>query len=204
MSVDAGITESSPLRVGARLGGVVIAAVVIFALGVMVGKRVEESVPAFAPAPTALPTETFQPQPAAPRVVAEPIPPDTLTFYDRLSGVAEPPRPALPERQTAAGRVPAKTAATDPRAAAESQIRKLQGNGRFAVQITAVNDRSAADRAAARLKQDGFVVETVKAVVKGKVWYRIRVKPFPSRDAASKAAGIFHAAYGPSAIVVQD
>ena len=57
---------ASALRVGLTLGGIVLAAVVIFGLGVMEGSRVAERVPEVAAPPSALPTETLQPQPSAP------------------------------------------------------------------------------------------------------------------------------------------
>ena len=91
---------TSALRVGLTLGGIVLAAVVIFGLGVLEGSRVAERVPEVAAPPSALPTETLQPLPSAPVIPATPLQPDKLTFYDRLSGVAPPPAPVtLPEAQ---------------------------------------------------------------------------------------------------------
>jgi cell division protein FtsN len=43
----------------------------------------------------------------------------------------------------------------------------------------------------------------VMVSVKGKTWYRIRAGSFPSKRAATQAAGIFHTAYGFDAIAVQ-
>jgi septal ring-binding cell division protein DamX len=214
--------ETSMVRVGVALGGVVLAAVVIFGLGVMVGKRVAESGPVVSPPPLALPTENVPPVPAAPPAPAPPIRPESLTFYDRLSGVAPPPPLTLPEGQPPpqAGAPPAQApAAAPPPAAApaapresptpskeapEAQIKRLAGKGRFSVQVAAVNDRADAEETAARIKRQGFDVVTVMAAVKGKVWYRIRVSTFPSKEAATQAAGIFRSAYGYDAIPVQN
>jgi DedD protein len=217
--------EVSALRIGAALGGIVLAAVVIFGLGVMVGKRVAESGPAISPPPVALPTETVPPLPAAPAATAAAYPPASLTFYDRLSGVAPPAPLALPEGQppSQAGASPAaappapaasraeparppQAKAPSPAAKADpgAQIKKLAGKGRFTVQVAAVNERAAAEETAARIKRQGFEVVTVMASIKGKVWYRIRVGSFPSQQAATQAAGIFRSAYGFNAIPVQD
>ena len=112
---------ASAPRVGATLAGIVLAAVVVFGLGVMVGKRVAESVPVAAAPPTALPTETLPIQPAAP---ATPIAPEKLTFYDRLSGVGpaapqpEPPPVAHAPQQPLATALPATGATSAPAAPA--------------------------------------------------------------------------------------
>jgi len=269
-AVDAqGPPGASALRIGAALGGVVLVAVAIFGLGVMVGKRVAESVPVVEAPPAALPTETVAPPAAAPLTAATPIAPEKMTFYDRLSGVAPATPVALPDGQAPRQQVsstaaaakpsaatpnpaPAGTVATESPAAAAvaarekfprlaeprpaptpagtapqkstlppvataavkttapsredpaAQIRKLSGKGNFAVQMAAVNERPAAEATAARIKQQGFEVLTVMASVKGKIWYRIRVGQFPSRQAAAQAAGIFRSAYGLNAIAVQD
>jgi DedD protein len=229
---------TSTLRVGLALGGIVLAAVVIFGLGVMEGSRVAGRAPADADPPSALPTETLNTlSPAA--TAAAPIPPDKLTFYDRLSGVAPAAPVALPAGQApaqgqtpaaqdtparqpeaqapppAAGGVPRKTAApaaaqtaaktaVPSKADPAARIRKLTGKGRFTVQMAAVNERAAAAETAALIKRNGFEAVTVMASVKGKIWYRIRVGSFPSKQAANQAAAIFRSAYGLNAIPVED
>ena len=97
-----GVTEAqvnpatSVLKVGLALGGIVLAAVIIFALGVMEGSRVAELAPEIPAPPSALPTETLKTLPATPAATAAAIPPDKLTFYDRLSGVAPAAMPDVP------------------------------------------------------------------------------------------------------------
>jgi len=233
---------NSVARVGLMIGGIVLGAVAIFALGVLEGSRVTELVPVVAAPPNALPTETLTPQPTAPAAPAANIPADKLTFYDRLSGVAPPAPLALPQGQppvqqlapappavreppvpqpeapSAAGSTaaaPKKAAApavaavaakppapakTDPAA----QIRKLTGKGRFTVQMAAVSDRSAAADTAALVKRNGFDAVIVMASVKGRILYRVRAGSFPSKQAASQAAGIFHSAFGLDAIPVEN
>jgi predicted transposase YbfD/YdcC/cell division septation protein DedD len=233
---------SSVARVGLVIGGIVLGAVAIFALGVMEGSRVAELAPVVAAPPNALPTETLATLPSAPVTPITSIPTDKLTFYDRLSGVAPPAPLAAPEGPppvqqlapaTPAGReppapqpeaapapgataaAPKKTAApvvaasaakpaapakTDPAA----QIRKLSGKGRYTVQMAAVSDRATAAETAAQVKRNGFDAVTVMASVKGKIFYRVRVGSFPSKQAASQAAGIFRSAYGLAAIPVEN
>jgi len=99
-------TGGSALRVGLTLGGIVLAAIAIFALGVMEGSRVVDLAPRVPAPPSAPPTENTRALPAsAPPAPTASVPPDKLTFYDRLSGVAPPA--ALPEApQAARGPVP--------------------------------------------------------------------------------------------------
>lgn len=223
-----GAPAASPLRVGSLLGIVLLSAVVVFGLGVMVGKRVTES------AAPLVPAEPYAPAAPAPRPpeAAAPVPPGQLTFYDRLSGKVppgpvdipagqaplpgagaaqqEPPpgSPAAPAPAAVPAAQPAPTPAEKPAAAAGAEsgdavarIRRLTGKGRFGVQVAAVNQRGAADETIARLKKQGFDVSTETAVVKGRTWYRVRVVPFPNEAAASQAAGIFRSALGLNAIV---
>ncbi len=206
-----GPSGASALRVGAALGGIVLAAVVVFSLGVMVGKRVAESVPAVTAPPLALPTETVPPLPVAPPAPVSPIPPEKLTFYDRLSGVApgalvapSEGQPAPKAHSPAPGAIVAVATAAPTGDDAVAQIMKLTGKGHFAVQVAAVNERAAADETASRVKRLGFKALTVVASVKGKTWYRIRVGSFPSKQAAAQAARIFTSAYGLNAIAVQE
>ena len=223
---------ASALRVGLALGAIVLGAVVIFGLGVMEGSRVAELAPVVAAPPSALPTENLPTLPAAPAVPAAAIPPDKLTFYDRLSGVAPPaplappeshspaqvlvPSPAAPPPSApAADALPARAPAPAPTAVAAKtapppkadpaqQIRKLTGKGRFAVQVAAVSERAVAAETAALVKRNGFDAVTVMASVKGKIWYRIRVGSFPNKQAASQAAGIFRSSYGLNAVPVEN
>lgn len=100
---------SSPRRVGLLLAAVVAVAVVLFSLGVMVGKKAHMPAPEIVDPPTALPTETLVPLspedlPAASTGRSEDggagpgaAPAQKLTFFDRLSGEGAD-EPALPKR----------------------------------------------------------------------------------------------------------
>jgi len=214
---------TSAVRVGVTLGGIVLAAVVIFGLGVLEGSRVAGSLPEIAAPPSTLPTA---PAPA--------MKPDKLTFYDRLSGVAPPTPAAFPEGQpTAPALKPGPTASQEERARqpearppqvpavaaprttaaktkvlakseATAQIRKLSGTDRFSVQMAAVSNRTAAARLTAQIKSNGFDAVTVRASIKGRIFYRIRVGNFPSKKAAAEAADIFRSAFALNGIPVEN
>jgi septal ring-binding cell division protein DamX len=220
-----------PLRVGATLAGVVLAAVLLFSLGVMTGARVAVRVQEH---PAAAPTGGLAPLPEPPAVpaAAVPVPAGSLTFYDRLSGAAPPLPPvqndepaerpsggtaaapeapvspsaavASPERQEAAPREVAPAAAKAAGGDVGARVRKLMGKGPYAVQVAAMTDRAAATAMAERLRRQGLPAASVAATMKGKTWYRLRVGSFPSREAAARAAGLLHADMGLDAAPVRD
>lgn len=136
--------------------------------------------------------------PATPAARELPLPPPE-TRSPALAAGASARKVAAPAPAEVAARstVPSKS---DPSA----KIRKLVGKGRFTVQVAAVGERAAAAETAALVKRNGFDAVTVMASVKGKIWYRIRVGSFPSKQAATQAAGIFHSAFGLNAIAVEN
>lgn len=113
-------------KVGTILAVVVVAAVVVFSLGVMVGKRVTGIMPALSEPPATLPTEGLKPLarrpeekpvkiPPAPtqktaKTAGEPLPSEKLTFFETLSSdkaAVPPPLPAPhPKEKTAVARKP--------------------------------------------------------------------------------------------------
>jgi len=106
-------TPGSPAsvhRVGAILAAVVVSAVVIFSLGVMVGRRVTGTVATVEKPPPALPTETLVPPSSRPAdespgagKPAQDVPEEKLTFFDTLSSekAAAPTLPRKPEAEVA-------------------------------------------------------------------------------------------------------
>ena len=111
---------ASVRRVGAVLAVVVVAAVIVFSLGVMVGKRVTGGGQALSEPPASLPTENLRPRPpekkagkseSAPSPAAKPAAgggeagtAEKLTFFDTLSGDKPAPPPALPKEKEPAVR----------------------------------------------------------------------------------------------------
>ena len=106
---------ASVRRVGTILAVVVVAAVIVFSLGVMVGKRVTGGGQALSEPPSALPTETLRPRPSqkaekkaesrpAPEAQGaksgkDPLSSEKLTFFDTLSGDKAAAPPALPKEK---------------------------------------------------------------------------------------------------------
>ena len=103
-------------KVGTILAVVVVAAVVVFSLGVMVGKRVTGIMPALSEPPSTLPTEGLKPlaqrpeekpvkspakpQPKTAESAGEPLSSEKLTFFETLSSdkaTVPPPLPAPPQ-----------------------------------------------------------------------------------------------------------
>jgi len=210
----AGGAASAPHRVGLWLAIVVMGALAVFSLGVMVGKRVAESVPpAFAP-PEALPTETLVPvAPSAAGAPAAAVPAERMSFYESLSGrqargpleVPESPAPASAEASPA-GTEAGKAAAPPQPAGGEDALeraRALVGRGGYRVQVAATPQKSAAEAAASRFRSRGFDVSAGAAVIKGKTWYRVRVGSFPDAAAAARAVAILREA-GIEGLVVRE
>jgi DedD protein len=110
-------TNASVRKVGTILAIVVMAAVVVFSLGVMVGKRVTGNVSVPSDPPSALPTENLRPRPpvekASPgatqpvkKTGREPEASGKLTFFDTLSGDKAAAPPALPKEPPAVKKAP--------------------------------------------------------------------------------------------------
>lgn len=175
---------ASALRVGLSLGGIVLAAVVIFGLGVLEGSRVAESVPEVAAPPSALPTETLQPQPAPPLTPAVPLQPDKLTFYDRLSGVAPPAPVTLPE-----GRAPVQELTPAPPASQGTRARQAEAQ---LPPVTAVaTPRKTATKAAAKpavLPKSDPAAQIRSLTGKGR--FAVQIAAVSERAAAAETAAL--------------
>lgn len=127
---------ASVRRVGTILAGVVVAAVIVFSLGVMVGKRVTGGGQALSEPPSALPTENLRPRPprtaekkseSRPATKAQgaksgkdPLPSEKLTFFDTLSGDKAAAPPVLPKEKAP----PAKKADLEKKAAPKKETPK--------------------------------------------------------------------------------
>jgi septal ring-binding cell division protein DamX len=110
-------TNASVRKVGTILAVVVMAAVVVFSLGVMVGKRVTGNVSIPSDPPSALPTENLRPRPPAEKASQgatkplkktsrEPVASEKLTFFDTLSGDKAAAPPSLPKETPVVKKAP--------------------------------------------------------------------------------------------------
>jgi cell division septation protein DedD len=108
--------------------------------------------------------------------------------------IPEEPEPAPP---TAAAPEPAREAPKPPPAVASAPAPVAPAAPRtgFSVQVGAFSEGAGAQQLAARLEALGFPSYVAEVDVEGRAGarYRVRVGPFPTRDAASDAAGRLHA-----------
>ncbi len=116
-------SQASVHRVGVILGAVVVSAVVIFSLGVMVGRRVTDTVGTVEKPPPALPTETLvrpsydsADKGSGAEGPAREGQEEKLTFFDTLSSEKATP-PALPKKPDPEPAAPAEVKAPPPAAA---------------------------------------------------------------------------------------
>jgi DedD protein len=192
--------NASPRRVGALLAAVVVTAVVVFSLGVMVGKRVTGTVPLITEPPATLPTETLVPppppdleKPTGERKeppAAKEIASEKLTFFDTLSA-DKPAPPSLPKESPAKVKEPAKPppAPKSPREPSQV-IESLKGPGNYYVQVSSTTKRVWADDLVRKLKKKGISSTSTSVTLKGKKWYRIRIGTFADKGSARKAGAV--------------
>ena len=212
--------NASARRVGALLAAVVATAVVVFSLGVMVGKRVVGTVPLITAPPATLPTETLVPPPPPdlekPAGESEKPPPqeptaarsissEKLTFFDTLSAdkpvpptlpkeppakVKAPPRPDPPP-PVAEARVPDKRLpAQSPPQDPSRVIKSLMAPGNYYVQVSSTTNSAWADDLVRKLKKKGIESTSTSVTLKGKKWYRIRIGTFADKGSARKAGAV--------------
>jgi septal ring-binding cell division protein DamX len=221
-------TPTSPRHVGLLLAAVVAVAVIVFSLGVMVGKKARTPEPKELQPPSALPTETLVPlspedlpvkddAPTAPE--SEPQESQKLTFFDRLSGDAagEPELPKAPEEKKE-DPAPLVVRKPDAKPAGESapppprqkpppsparQIAELSSGGRWAVQVSSGTNKAWSDDYVDKLSKRGLEARSVSVSLDGKQWYRIWIGSFPDRDTAKKAQGILSSRFDIKGNVVQ-
>lgn len=207
--------NASPRRVGALLAAVVVTAVVVFSLGVMVGKRVTGTVPLITEPPATLPTETLVPppppdleKPTGEREeppAAKEIASEKLTFFDTLSADKPAPPPLPKESPT---KVKASPPPAPPPSVAEVKepvkpppapksprepsqvIESLKGPGNYYVQVSSTTKRAWADDLVRKLKKKGISSTSTSVTLKGKKWYRIRIGTFADKGSARKAGAV--------------
>lgn len=192
-----------------------VAAVVVFLLGIMVGRGLKPAASAELAAaaatsidPTA-PTQTAAAQTAQPRSAGSPISAqETLTYAERLESKTEAPEdlrasvdptvptpvrepipdapPPTPSPAPKSGATPAASAPASP--AADAALAEPAGSG-YVVQVMAVNTRKEADTIAKRLVSKGYpTFVTTNTTGARNVSYRVRVGKFNDRREAETIA----------------
>jgi septal ring-binding cell division protein DamX len=212
--------SASARRVGMLLAAVVATAVVVFSLGVMVGKRVTGTVPLITEPPTTLPTETLVPPPshdlekaagegekppAGEPPPAREISSEKLTFFDTLSA-DKPVPPTLPKETPAKVKAPPRPAPAPPAVEVKPPVKpppsrdssrepsqviaSLKRPGNYYVQVSSTTNRAWADDLVRKLEKKGISSASTSVILKGKKWYRIRIGTFADKESARKAGAI--------------
>ncbi|HSH70662.1 MAG TPA: SPOR domain-containing protein [Deferrisomatales bacterium] len=173
--------------------GAALVVLLVFLLGVLVGKALwggRRSLPPLPQAQTA-PAPAPTPAPAVPDpAVAEPAP--HYSFYEELKKpdpVAPPPEPVRPPTAgaTAAAEPPAAPAPPPkpkpaPQAGPKQVVRPPPVV--FTVQVGSFRDRAAASDLARRVGTQGVSANVSEAFVAGRTWYRVQVGTFETRSDA--------------------
>jgi DedD protein len=143
------------------------------------------------PAPVAVAPPSSGPVPAASSAVAPPRPADPKTPDAKAADAkgsepkavsAEPAR-APPVQKPAAA--PAPPPKSTPAAAPAPRLGATVSKGAWVVQVGSTQDRTEADRIAARFATRGARVVVADVPGKGR-WYRVRLGSFETRDAADR------------------
>jgi len=188
----------------------------VFALGVVVGKKLAAEQPVAAAAQPAdilaavdQKTDaldamgqdaslTFHEALTAPMPAAEvgaPEPPDAAVAH--ASADPAPGAQAKPAEQVKPTPVPTRTSdAGDLRQAfgrAQAKPPEAAQDGSWTLQLSASQDRGESDRFAAGLRDKGYAPFVVRADVPGRgVWFRVRMGRFATREAAERYLADFH------------
>jgi cell division septation protein DedD len=172
-----------------------VVSVVIFLCGVFVGRGVRAertstvadaaaTLPASElapPAPAVTPAPTPAPAGSDPTAAAPPPAVDDLSYFNRLEKPSPAPEKLKPSAKTPAAPPPSKVAAPPPTPAPAAV--SDPGGRQWAVQVAAVNERSAADAIAKRLSTKGYAAYVV-APTDGTSVFRVRVGRFNSQREA--------------------
>jgi DedD protein len=184
----------------ALLGGAfTLASIIIFALGMFVGKEIEAR-------------KTVRPEEPLVKVPVKPASQDAagtegakskddLTFYNTLTKTPEAKQAAETKAEEKKAEKTAKVAesrAERAPAAVEPEIKaQAMENGEtktndkgWSVQANSYPDAKSATDLVDRLKNKGYNAFVTEANVKGKVWFRVRVGRFGSREEAEKTAAV--------------
>ena len=187
--------------------------VVIFFLGIYVGKGLQESRLAREERVVRLPVNPgdgfAEPsRDAAPAPAADAAPAATASVNLAVRSAVEPPAPA-PTAMVAAAPEPIVTPVTAPAvqptaarivvaptAAPTAVVARIEpprptaerastGGKGWSVQVNATKDQATADRLVSRLSELGYQAFIVKVRLADETWYRVRVGRFPTMEAAT-------------------
>ncbi len=195
-------------------GAFTLASVIIFFLGVFTGKGIEErrivkleEPPVKIPVKPSAPSAAGAPQGGAAK--------DEMTFYNTLAKptgaqppAEEKPKVTKPVEKSAkaesketksqtkeepppkpvekkAEKTPAPAAAPKPAPPVETAESKESGKG-WTIQVNAFPDERSAKTWVDRLKNKGYNAYVAEVNVKGKIWYRVRVGQYGTREEAKK------------------
>lgn len=169
--------------------GAALVVLLVFLLGVLVGKALWGGRRELPPLPQVQSAPALAPEPAAPEpVVAAPRP--QYTFYEELKKpdpVALPPEPARPPSAGApsvakSAAVPTTQPAPKPKPEPKTVARPPPVV--FTVQVGSFRDRGAASALARQVGDQGVSANVSKAFVAGRTWYRVQVGRFEIRSDA--------------------
>jgi cell division protein FtsN len=191
-------------------GAFTLASIVIFFLGIFVGKEIESR-------KMVKPEEPLIKVPVRPSAgtAAGPGPQakEELTFYDTLKRSPSPQaadnkreksaraevKANKPETKNdaAVGKVLDKKAAVAPEAknanAAKEAAERKAGDKPWTVQVNAYPDERSAKLLVDRLKNKGYNAVVTEVQNNGKTWYRVRVGRYATREEADKALDVLKA-----------
>ncbi|MBI4827893.1 MAG: SPOR domain-containing protein [Nitrospinae bacterium] len=218
---------------GASLAAV---AALLFAVGYLAGSLagerpplVEEARPAMKDPYLPPSTKLLDPEKVAQEtMVAEEEAPAPLTFHDRLTENAPPPKPqtapapvppsalaakpaqppavaapaAAPEPKPAATPAPAAKPAPSPKTAAVTPSAPAAPSGkRLTLQVAAFSSREEANQLVLSLARGKYPAYVVPFPRQGKTWYRVRVGMYGSPDQANQVAQKLKTERGMAALV---
>ncbi|MHB8764832.1 MAG: SPOR domain-containing protein [Deferrisomatales bacterium] len=166
----------------------------VFLLGLLVGKSLGPAQPpaaavAEAPreaeAPVAVAQPQAAPEPAQVALTPEPPKPE-LTFYKELKEPDVAPRLPEPaaEVRPAVAPPPVANPAPEPASAPGAEPKPALPAPVFTVQVGSFQDRAAAEDLVKRVGGQGVAAQVVAAPVSGRTWYRVQVGRFETRAEA--------------------
>ncbi len=167
--------------------GVLIGSVIIFFLGMLIGKEIEGRKIGIKEEPLVKMPANPLLQESGPGGAASSK--DELTFYDTLTKSPES-RQARKEsvKESKRAEKPAKAEVKEAKPAETARVESKAegGEGLWSVQVNAFPDERSAQIWVDRLKNKGYKAYMVEAELGGRTWYRVRVGEYGTREEAEK------------------